>query len=343
MQKTRSTILLCLILLLLMLSGCWWQDTVPEEVVKHSETYFVMDTVVDVIVYTAMDEAEMAAIFSQVGDELQRLHDILSAFEPGSDVEKISAAAGQGPVAVHEETLAVVATALEYGDLTQGAFDITLAPLLQLYEFGQDKRRPTEEELAQALPLVGYNLVELDREAGTVFLPREGMGLDLGGVAKGFIVDRAIDLLCQLGVESAVVNAGGDISFTGPKVDGSPWRIGIKDPHNPHDPKAYFAVAELAGKAIVTSGDYERYFEQGGLRYHHIIDPQTGHPARLSHSVTIVTERAEEADLLSTAVFILGPVEGMALVENLEGVEALIWGADDQVIASSGLEWEDRR
>lgn len=343
MKQRAVALALMLILLAPLASGCWWQggDAEPKDLQDFQQTFFAMDTMVDVILYTAKDEAEVEAIFRQVGDELARLHDILSYFVWDSDVQKISAAAGQQPVAVNPETLAVVATALEYGDLTQGAFDITLAPVLRLYEFGQQQSKPTAEQLAQALPLVGYQQVELDTAAGTVYLPRQGMAIDLGGIAKGYVVDRITDMLRELEVEIGVVNAGGDINFTGPKQDGSPWRIGIK---NPDSPRSLFAVVLVEGKAVVTSGDYERYFiGEDGLRYHHIIDPETGLPARLCRSVTIVAPTAELADLLSTAVFILGPDRGMALVESLEGVEALIWDAGDEVLASSGLVWEDRR
>ncbi len=343
-MKSRNLIVILLAVLLLMsfVPGCRDNSTPnPDDLERHERTFFVMDTMVDVILWTAKDRSEVADIFSQVDDELQRLHAIFSAFEDDSDVAKISDAAGIEPVQVQPETLEVIQAALDYADMTDGKFDITLAPVLRLYTFGEDARVPTQQEIDEKLPLVDYSLVEVDMQAGTVFLPQPGMRLDLGGIAKGYVVDVATDMLRDLGVETGVVNAGGDISFVGPKYDGTPWRIGIKDPtrHRTHQ----FAVIELEGGAIVTSGDYERYVEQDGVRYHHIIDPADGQPARSCKSVTIVAPNAMLADLLSTAVFVMGPEAGMALVESLEGVEALIWDAQDQVHASSGLDWEDRR
>ncbi len=335
-----TVIFLAAALLLPFVAACQRNGT-SDELERQEQTFYVMDTFVDVIIWTAKDSQEVEEIFQEVEAELKRLHDIFSAFEDDSDVARISAAAGVSPVAVHAETLEVVQTALDYAVMTDGKFDITLAPVLRLYSFGENERVPTEQELAEKLPLVDYSLVEVDQDAGTVFLPQQGMSMDLGGIAKGYVVDIITEMLRNFGVETGVVNAGGDISFVGPKYDGTPWRIGIKDPnrHLTHQ----FAVIEAEGGAIVTSGNYERYVEKDGVRYHHIIDPADGRPARGCKSVTIVAPNAMLADLLSTAVFVMGPEAGMALVESLEGIEALIWDAEDQVQASSGLVWEDRR
>ena len=334
-----TVILLAMVLVVSLFAGCQRNDTA--DLKRWEQTFYVMDTFVDVILWTAKDSSEVEEIYQQVEDELKRLHGIFSAFEDDSDVARISAAAGMAPGTVQPETLEVVHAALDYAVMTNGKFDITLAPVLRLYTFGENEKVPTEQELAENLPLVDYSLVEVDEDAGTVFLTHPGMSMDLGGIAKGYVVDVIRGMLQDMGVETGVVNAGGDISFVAPKYDGTPWRIGIKDPtrHLTHQ----FAVIEAEGGSVVTSGDYERYIEKDGLRYHHIIDPADGQPARSCKSVTVVAPTAMLADLLSTAVFVMGPEAGMALIETLEGVEALIWDAQNQVHASSGLNWEDRR
>ncbi|MTI95604.1 MAG: FAD:protein FMN transferase [Firmicutes bacterium] len=299
---------------------------------EYTETYIdIMDTLVDVRIVTTMESAEAESVLTAVKAEMQRLEAILSAHLPDSDVAKISASSE--PVSVSPHTLNVVNTALQYADLTNGTFDITLAPVLDLYDFGE-KRFPDEAQLADNLPLVDYTRVEVDTDRQTIALPKS-MRLDLGGIAKGYIVDRAVDFLLANGVEYATVNAGGDIRVSGSKPDGTPWRIGIK---NPNEIQHLFAVIEVSDSAIVTSGDYERYFEQDGIRFHHIIDPATGLPGNLCKSVTVVAPTAELADLLSTAIFVMGPEEGLALAESLDSVEALIWDADDEIHWTSGLE-----
>ncbi len=301
----------------------------------YEKSFFVMDTLVSVQLY-APSFARAQKCFDLVEAKLAELEGVLSAHLPDSDPAKLAASAGRRPQSVQPDTLAVISLSLEYADKSGGAFDITLAPVLKLYSFSPGREaRPDPDRLAETLPLVDWQKVRLDPAGSTVSLAEEGMEVDLGGVAKGYIVDRCLEILRQNGIEYGLINAGGDIGFLGAKPDGSSWRVGIKNPDNPG---TNFAVVELSRGALATSGDYERFFLEGDLRYHHIIDPRTGLPAREVRSVTILADSSALADLLSTAVFVLGPREGLALIEELPGVDGLIWDAEGQVLWTSGLE-----
>jgi len=326
------------VILLLLLTGCFGQGQTgpsPEPLQPREFTFIVMDTLVTVRAYTKT-ETQAETVFLDIEAEMKRLEGILSAHITTSEVSAIGNSAGQVPVKVSQDTLTVISTALNYAALTDGAFDITVAKVLRLYNFtpGQESK-PTRQERETSLPLVDWRKVVVDSGSSTVFLAEPGMQIDLGGIAKGFITDKAVAILNEHGIEYGLINAGGDIRLLGPKIDESPWRVGIKNPLNP---SAHFASIEVSSGSIVTSGDYERKFDEDGVRYHHIIDPFSGLPADQAKSVTILAPNAQTADLLSTAVFVMGPEAGMELVENIQGVEAVIWSREDQVTWSSGLE-----
>lgn len=329
--------LVSLTLILILLAGCRGGKGSEGELKKFESTFFVMDTIVTVQFHAAEGKGE--AVIDEIQGEMQRLEGILSAHLPQSDIARIDQKAGKGPVKVNPETLEVLSTALKFAEATDGAFDITLAPVLRLYNFApKQERRPSRQELESKLPLVDWRQVEVDADQGTVYLKKEGMQIDLGGIAKGYITDAALGILAEHGIKSGFVNAGGDIGMLGSKQDGSPWRVGITDPNN-SEAGTFFAVVEVAGGAIVTSGDYERFFveKETSTRYHHIIDPQTGLPATGARSVTVLAPSAELADLLSTAIFVMGPERGIALAESLANVETIIWTREDEVRWSSGL------
>ncbi|NLA11314.1 MAG: FAD:protein FMN transferase [Firmicutes bacterium] len=299
---------------------------------QYSYTELLMDTDIELQLFSR-SSGKSRRVAQDLFAEMRRLELLLSSSDPDSEVSAINDAAGKEPVAVSPETAAVIGEALTYSALSSGAFDPTIAPLLERWGFREgDCRIPDPVELQEARAAVDYRLVEA--EAGEIFLPCSGMALDLGGIAKGYIVDRGLDLLAQSGIEHALINAGGDVGILGPKADGTPWRVGIKHPRS----GGVIAVIPWGDRgAIVTSGDYERFFEEDGVRYHHILDPRTGRPASALLSVTVVAPTTMEADALSTALFVLGPQRGLALVESLPGVEAVLITPQLELLISSGL------
>lgn len=281
-------------------------------------------------------ESEAVQAFDAVFAEFDRLDGLLSVWREGSDVLRLNASAGQRPVSVSAETLEVLRQAIEVSDWTKGKFDVTFGALADVWKFDhdQDNRIPTPSEIAARLPLVDYHAIVLDPKAGTAFLRRAGVRVHLGGIGKGYAVERAVAILRSRGLQHFMVQSGGDLYVAGRKGD-QPWRLGIRDPRGTAE--QVFATLDLTDATFSTSGDYERSFMQAGVRYHHLLDPDVGQPARLARSVTIVASRATQADALSTGVFILGPKEGMALIERLPEVEGVFVTARNEVLISSGL------
>jgi FAD:protein FMN transferase len=283
------------------------------------------------------DEPSARAAFDAVFREFDRLDALMSVWRPGSDVLRINASAGDRPVAVSAEVREVLHAARQISDWTGGKFDVTFGVLTDLWKFDaqdQDNSVPDEATIRARLPLIDHRLVEIDDGAGTVWLARKGMRLHLGGIGKGYAVERAVNILRRAGLRDFMIQAGGDLYVAGLK-DGRPWRLGVADPRDPSGRS--FAALDLSDGTFSTSGDYSRFFIKDGVRYHHLLDPATGQPARGCRSVTIVADSPMQADGLSTGVFILGPVEGMALIERLPQVEGVIVTATNEVLVSSGL------
>jgi thiamine biosynthesis lipoprotein len=282
------------------------------------------------------DEAATRAVFARVYAEFDRLEGLLSVWRDGSDVQRLNAAAGQGPVPVHEDTRRVLHAARALSEATEGTFDITFGALADVWKFDhdQDGRVPTAAEIDVRRPLVDYRQVHVDDGPGTARIDRPGMRVHLGGIGKGYAVDRAVTLLRAAGLRDFLVQAGGDMYAAGSN-GGVAWRLGIQDPRGPGGEP--FAFLDLSDATFSTSGDYERFFEKDGARYHHILDPRTGLPARGVRSVTVVTATATAAEGLSKGVFILGPERGLALAERLPDADAVIVTDDNRVLVSSGL------
>jgi thiamine biosynthesis lipoprotein len=286
-------------------------------------------------VYTA-EEPVAGRAFDQLFLEFQRLDALMSVWRPGSDVLRINAAAGVRAVAVSAEVREALRTARQISEWTGGKFDVTFGALSDIWKFDQDQDNtiPDQAAIRARLPLIDYRQIEIDDAAGTVFLRRKGIRVHLGGIGKGYAVDRAVAILRQAGLHDFLIQAGGDLYAGGLKA-GRPWRLGINDPRGPAGRS--FATLDLSDGTFSTSGDYARWFVKDGVRYHHILDPATGQPARGCRSVTIVSNSPLLADGLSTGVFILGPEEGMALIEKLPDVEGVIVTAENKVLVSSGL------
>jgi thiamine biosynthesis lipoprotein len=259
---------------------------------------------------------------------------MLSVWHETSEVARLNAAAGDRPIAIRPEVLEVLRTAQQISAWTNGKFDITFGAMSGVWKFDhdQDNRIPPRSEIEARLPLIGYEQLELDTTANTAFLRQRGMRVHLGGIGKGYAVDRAVAMLRSHGINDFMIQAGGDLYASGRRGD-RPWRAAIRDPRG----EGLFAAMDLADTTFSTSGDYERFFMDGGRRYHHILDPDLGQPARGSRSVTIVAKRAVIADGLSTGVFVMGPDQGMALIETLPDVEGVIVTDGNEVKVSTGL------
>ncbi|MBA3540713.1 MAG: FAD:protein FMN transferase [Deltaproteobacteria bacterium] len=298
-----------------------------------------MGTTVSVWFWTD-DETRAAKAAADVFAEMKRLDLEMSNWVPESDVSKINAAAGGKPVVVSAETFAVIERAVEISRKSRGIFDITVGVLHGLWKFdhqNKDDTIPDPKAIKERLALVGWKDLVLDRKARTVALRRKGMAISLGGIAKGYAVDRCVKLLHDQGFVDFMVQAGGDMFVSG-KKGATPWVVGIRDPRGPHD--AMFAVMPIEDHAFSTSGDYERTFMKAGVRYHHIIDLRTGQPATASRSVTIRAKDAFTADAWSKVMFILGPTEAMKLIakEKLADFEVVWVDAKNEVKLTKGVE-----
>ena len=284
----------------------------------------------------AADAAAARSAFDLVFAEFERLEALMSTWRPGSDVLRINAAAGDHAVPVAADVRDVLHMARQVSEWTDGTFDVTFGALTDVWKFDhdQDNTIPSAEAIRAQLPLIDYRQIEIDDRAGTVFLKRNGMRIHLGGIGKGYAVEHAMQILRRAGLRDFMIQAGGDL-YVGGHKDGRLWRLGINDPRGPEGHP--FATIDLTDSTFSTSGDYARFFMQGGVRYHHILDPATGQPARLCRSVTIAAESPVLADAVAKGVFILGPEKGMALVERIPHLEAVIVSAKNEVLVSSGL------
>jgi thiamine biosynthesis lipoprotein len=296
-------------------------------------TEYVLGTVCTVNLY----DKGTKAIYDELFARLRELESILSANNDTSNIAEINAAAGITPVKAKPDTLTVLTTALEYCEPTNGEFDPSVGPLVKAWNIGSDNAAvPSKEVLQKAMSLVDYRNIEVDQTAGTVFLKKQGMKLDLGAIAKGYAADGMAKIIKRHGIQKAMIDLGGNILAIGEKAPNTPWTIGIRDPEQ----KTGSAILSLKVKdmSIVTSGTYERYFVQDGKSYHHIIDPHTGFPAENGLlSVSIVTPASMTADALSTSVFLLGPEKGMAFIERSPDTEAIFITVNHEIRVSSGL------
>jgi thiamine biosynthesis lipoprotein len=299
-------------------------------------TFASMGTELQLTAWTA-DEPAADAAFQAVFQEMDRLENLLSNWRETSEIQQLNAAAGKHPVRVGNELREVLQAAHQVSDWTGGKFDVTWGVLSDLWKFdyqNKDDSIPDPKEVLRRLKLIDYRDVVVDDQAGTAFIKREGMVVNLGGIGKGYAVDRAREILKSRGFHDYMIQFGGDMYVAGRSGD-HPWRLGIQDPRGPAN--KIFAQMDLTDSTFSTSGDYARSFVRNGRRYHHIIDPATGEPAAGCRSVTLLTGSATVSDALSKGVFILGPEAGMALVERLPGVEAVIVSTKNEVLLSKGI------
>ncbi|MFO1393104.1 MAG: FAD:protein FMN transferase [Steroidobacteraceae bacterium] len=298
----------------------------------HEREEAIMGTRIAVQLWTEDPELARLGIDSVIA-EMHRVDHLMSTYKPESQLSQVNAHAHERPITVDPDIVDVVAKSFEYSRLSDGLFDVTYASVGHLYDY-RAGRHPSDGEIAAALPAVDYRQVEVDRERCTIRFLKPGMRIDLGGFAKGWAVDRGAAILSSLGIRNAMVTAGGDTRFVGDRL-GKPWIVGIRDPRREG---AVVTRLPLVDEAVSTSGDYERYFEQDGVRYHHILVPGTGKSPAAVRSVTIIGPTATHTDGLTKPVFILGVERGMEYLRRVGDVDAVIIDAEGAVYYSPGLE-----
>jgi thiamine biosynthesis lipoprotein len=279
------------------------------------------------------DRARGEQAIDAVMDEMRHIDETMSVYKPTSEVSQVNALAAQQPVKISADLFGLLSTAIEYSRITEGAFDITYASVGYMYDF-RARQRPSEQQIQAALPAINYRHLLLDAASSTVRFSQPGVRIDLGGIAKGYAVDRGIEILQARGFTHALVNAGGDSRVIGDRF-GKAWIIGIRHPDHPGQ---VIIRLPLTNTAFSTSGDYERYFDEDGVRYHHIIDPHTGHSASKVRSATVIAPTATRTDGLSKTAFVLGPEEAMRIYNGLGDVDAVLVTPDGRVLYSKGLE-----
>jgi thiamine biosynthesis lipoprotein len=278
------------------------------------------------------DRKQLRAGVSAAFDEVSRLERLMSNFMPETELSQINQQAGVAPVKVSRELFGIIKRSLFFSELSNGAFDISFASVGKLWNF-RNAAAPAADAVTAQLPFVNFRKIQLNDEQSTVFLPSRRMEIGLGGIGKGYAMDRAMAMLNAHGIFNAMVMAGGDTLIRG-RNGHEVWRVGLRDPDKAD---GILAVLPLEDQAISTSGDYERFFIKDGVRYHHILDTKTGYPASRCRSVTILAPDATTSDALSTTVFVLGPERGLALIEQMDDVEAIIIDRNGNMSLSSGL------
>lgn len=331
-RKKLSFVAVALITLGL-LTACNGKPVQPGEVKKFESTDIAMGTVISQRVFGDNGQAAIDAAL----EKIKSLEALLTFNAPGGDVNKLNDYAGKQSVELQPETLLVLKESQEVAELSGGAFDVTVGPIVKSWGIGTDNARiPSDAELKELLPLVNYKNLLI--EGNTAYLKQAGQMVDLGGIAKGYAGDAAIAVYKKQGITSAFINLGGNVVTLGTKPDGSSWTVGVRNPRPAGDEDQIVGMITVADKAVVTAGDDQRYFEVDGVRYHHILNPHTGYPAQSDlMSVTLVTDSSLLADALDTAVYILGLEKGREMLENYGGVEAVFITRDKKIYVTDGL------
>jgi len=320
-----------LIGIILLLVGC---NSVNEDIKPISKSSFTLGTVVSVSIYGTEDEE----IFDELFDRMKVIEEKMSKTIPTSEVSRINLLAETGDISnqikIDSDVFTVIDKALEYGRKSNGKFDVTLAPIVELWGIGTEHENiPEHETIEKLLFTVGLDKIKINAENNISLA--QNTKIDLGGIAKGYAADEVADILIESGIEKAIINLGGNVKVIGEKSKGVPFKIGIQDPLSERNNT--LGVVEVSDKTVVTSGDYERYFEQNGKRYHHIFDPSTGYPYETNvASVTVISDESIVADALSTILYLMDVKEGLVFVNTLEGVDCIYVTKDREVYLSSG-------
>ena len=301
----------------------------------YKKSKALLDTFVTITVVAASQDMADKAI-EDAFDIIEKFGDLVNFYSDKSELSAINRNAGIREVRVSPETLDIIEKALFVSEKSGGAFDPTIGPEIKLWDFLK-KVKPSDAEIRKNLPLVNYKNIIIDRTKSTVFLSRRDMLLDLGGIAKGFAADLAVQSLKQKGISSGLVAVAGDIKAFGLKPDKKPWIVGIKNPRQKSNDDEIIARVPLSDKAISTSGDYERYFIMDGKRFHHLLIPKSGYPANTCQSVSVIADQGVMTDAFATAFFVLGPEKGLALAKEM-GMDVMIIDSKGALHTTPGLQ-----
>lgn len=297
----------------------------------HSDSASIMGTNIYVEVWAnSTDRADtaIAAVFA----EMNRINQSMSPYIDSSELSQINRLASQQPLVVSKEIFDLIQRSIDFSVMSNGAFDISYASVGYLFNY-REKQKPDDQQVNALLPAVNYKLIVLDDKQTSIYFEHTDLKIDLGGIAKGYAVDNAIEILRQLGTKHALVTAGGDTKLLGDRR-GRDWLVGIRDPRNADKQAVLLPLSETA---MSTSGDYERYFEEDGVRYHHILSPKTGQSVSSVQSVSIISSSSTANDALSTAVFVLGVENGLNLINSIPDTDAIIMDAQRRMHYSEAL------
>ena len=346
MRKKLLFSLITLSISFMMLTGCTnstknttTESSASTKILKdpYSDEQFLLGTYVRIRVYDEGKESALKPAF----DRVKELGDKITINQKGSEIDEVNEQAGIKPVKVSDDVYTLVKRAYEYSQDSQGGFDMAIGAITQLWRIGfDDARKPSQEEIDQALKLVDYHKIELNDKEKTVYLKEKGMIIDLGAIAKGYITDEVVKVLKKQGVTTAIVDLGGNVYVLGhsPRGENQDWTVGIQDPNMARG--SVLGSIKERNKTLVTSGIYERYLEVDGKKYHHLFDPKTGYPFDNDiASVTIITDKSIDGDGLSTAVFSMGVKKGLEYVESKlnNGTEAIFVTKDDKVYVTDPI------
>ncbi len=314
--------------------GVAWGYSQQRSLLSVHRSERLMGTRVDITVTAESEEIGYINIEEALA-EIRKVEQRISSWNPDSETSKINAQAGIRPVEVSPELFNLLQRAVKISELTQGAFDITTGALDTLWRFdGSVSSLPTKQELERVLPLVGYRQLVLDPEARTAYLPRRGMKINLGGIGKGYAADRAKDLMLNKEVPGGMINMGGDITVWGSKASGEKWLLGVADPLRVGQILSWIPLIE---SSVAMARPMQQYIEYNGLRYGRVFRPDTGEPVRGIRQVTVLARSAELSDALATALCVMGPDQGIRMVEQLGDTEAIVVDSDGFLYWTSGL------
>ena len=328
---------LCKFVQILVLTVCclglnYGASDAKDVLIKRSQ--YLMGTLVFVTGVAPSEEVAKEAVAAGLA-EIRRIEHLMSTWIPTSELSKVNVAAGKHPVQVGPENIEVLKASLRMAALTEGGFNIAVGPAVDAWNVSQEGRIPSQEELEAVQPLTLLSQIDLNQRTGAVFLKREGMKIDVGGIGKGFTADLVVEVMKASGATAGVVALSGDIKTFGRLPDQERFVFGIQHPRK--EQGHILGRIELENEAVSTAGDYQRFVMKDGIRYHHILDPATLQPARGCQSVTIIAKDGVIADGLDTGIFVMGPEKGMALIQSLPNVEGVIVNAQGELMISPGL------